>query len=639
MAEQPQRLLDCRHRTFQTDHDFRPAAAMSVVPSSFWAWRRAVLRPRRATRALYMAVLTAAVLFLFARRLPPSSSPPPPPGREIDALRRLINGAGHDALPAVAANKSSFDWAAVPMAYLPPAAVSPLPPPPPEPRLPPVQHDFARESSSQSALRHERRDHVRRVFVDDWQNYRTYAWRRDALNPISATAKDQFSGWAATLVDSLDTLWLMGLRDEFREAVAAVAAIDFGVTTHSSVNIFETNIRYLGGLLAAYDLSGSDVLLAKAVELGNLIYAGFNTPNQMPVDFIHFETAKLGTGLEVESSVVSASPGTLSLEMTRLSQVTGDPKYYDATARVMRVFHDQQNKTKLPGLWPIRVSMRRRDVASGSAFSLGGGADSLFEYLPKMHALLGGQDAMYETMTTDFIKAATAHLLFRPMVPGEQDILIAGNVDVNSDGDALLDPESSHLACFIGGTIALAGRLLGQPEHVDVGAKLAKGCAYAYTSFPSGVMPETYKMVPCEPRTASTCPWNETRWLDQRTGSEVPKGFISARDPRYLLRPEAIESIFILYRITGEQEYQETAWDMFQAVEKATRAKFGHAALRDVTTVFDETTKEDNQEDYMESFWLAETLKYYYLIFSPPDLIDLDEFVLNTEAHPFRRPR
>jgi len=44
------------------------------------------------------------------------------------------------------------------------------------------------------------------------------------------------------------------------------------------------------------------------------------------------------------------------------------------------------------------------------------------------------------------------------------------------------------------------------------------------------------------------------------------------------------------------------------------------------------------QLDEMESFWLAETLKYFYLLFSTPDVISLDDWVLNTEAHPFRRP-
>jgi mannosyl-oligosaccharide alpha-1,2-mannosidase len=71
---------------------------------------------------------------------------------------------------------------------------------------------------------------------------------------------------------------------------------------------------------------------------------------------------------------------------------------------------------------------------------------------------------------------------------------------------------------------------------------------------------------------------------------------------------------------------------MFQAIEKHTQTKYGSAALDDITEL------PPPKSDSMESFWTAETLKYFYLIFSPPDLVSLDEWVLNTEAHPFRRP-
>lgn len=87
-------------------------------------------------------------------------------------------------------------------------------------------------------------------------------------------------------------------------------------------------------------------------------------------------------------------------------------------------------------------------------------------------------------------------------------------------------------------------------------------------------------------------------------------------------RPEAIESVFILYRITGDKSLQDAAWRMFSNVEKITRTKYAHAVINDVRDVHSE------QVDYMESFWLAETLKYYYLTFSEPDLVNLDEYVL-----------
>jgi mannosyl-oligosaccharide alpha-1,2-mannosidase len=72
---------------------------------------------------------------------------------------------------------------------------------------------------------------------------------------------------------------------------------------------------------------------------------------------------------------------------------------------------------------------------------------------------------------------------------------------------------------------------------------------------------------------------------------------------------------------------------MFQAIEKHTKVEFGNAAI------FDVTSKNSPKIDSMESFWTAETLKYFYLIFSPPDTISLDDYVFNTEAHPFKRPK
>lgn len=556
--------------------------------------------PRLRVRFLLAAVATFSFVVFFLRSSP-TVSISNTPGPDFRNLEQFMNH-GRNAKGSM--KKSSFDWSKVPLKHLPPKNPIELPRGAGQ-ALPPVQHVFAPESPSAAKIREARRDQVRQIFKDDWQQYRKYAWKKDAFTPLTAGFRDQFSGWAATLVDSLDTLWIMGLREEFEEAVAAVAEIDFGKSSTRTVNSFETTIRYLGGLLAAYDLSGREVLLAKAIELGDFLYSGFNTEDFMPVDFINFELSKLGTGLNPEGWVVSASPGTLSLEMTRLAQITNNSKYYDVVARLMGHFHRSQNSTLIPGLWPIWISLSSMDFTSRKEFTLGASADSLYEYLPKMYALLGGLEPMYKIMTERFIAAADKHLFFRPMVPGGEDILISGNVDVGENGEKPLDPESEHLTCFIGGAVALGGKLLGRPEHVETGAKLAKGCAYAYHSFASGVMPERYNMVPCEPRRAAQCPWDEKRWEQGKKKrpewkDHLPKGFTTAKDPRYILRPEAIESVFLLHRMTGLQEYQESAWKMFESVTAASKTKNGHAVVRDVTKVFNDETRDKNLDDFTE---------------------------------------
>lgn len=150
--------------------------------------------------------------------------------------------------------------------------------------IPKIQYDFnSKEASDAKTARLARLQSVKDAFVHTWDGYKNYAWMKDEVAPLSGGSRDSFGGWAATLVDSLDTLWIVGLRDDFNKAVAEVGKIDFTTSTEEEINVFETNIRYLGGFLSAYDLSGQHVLLEKAIELGDMIYAAFDTPNRMPV--------------------------------------------------------------------------------------------------------------------------------------------------------------------------------------------------------------------------------------------------------------------------------------------------------------------------------------------------------------------
>ncbi|OAP56682.1 hypothetical protein AYL99_08794 [Fonsecaea erecta] len=416
----------------------------------------------------------------------------------------------------------------------------------------------------------------------------------------------------------------MDLKEEFYEAAAAAARLNWATTPDTSCNMFETNIRYLGGLLAAYDLSQEPTLLRKAVELGDMLYAGFDTPNHMPPFWFDFEKAKAGQ-LAAENHQSSAAVGSFALEFTRLSQITGNPKYYDAIARVTRTFIEHQASTQLPGMWPRLVNARDQTFHD-TTFTLGALADSLYEYLPKMHYLLGGLEPAYEKAYRDSMATAIDHLLFRPMLPNNTDILVAGSATV-AGGNSSLKPEGQHLSCFAGGMFILGGKLLSLSEHVDIGAKLTRGCIYAYNAFPTGIMPEIFKMRACP--SLEACEWD-----GEQVSELLPEGFESVSDRSYKLRPEALESVFILYRTTGDPGLLDAAWQMFQSIQAATETEYGNGAIDDVTV-----TGKPTQRDSMESFWLAETLKYLYLIFSPPDLVSLDDYVLNTEAHPLKRPK
>lgn len=570
------------------------------------------------------------------------------------AKYRFSNPRPLAAKPGEASEKDTrhFRWDLVPFNYPLPVPLAQLPKEAAL-ELPQVQHPFQAESPAKASKRKERQAAVKHSFGRAWSSYRQYAWGHDELAPLSGGYRNGFGGWAASLVDNLDNLWIMGMKSEFEEAVQKAVDIDLGQATIETVNVFETTIRHLGGLLSAYDLSGDKRLLEKAKEFGEMLLRAFDTPNHMPITRWKPQDALKGKQ-EAHNVVLVAEIGSLSMEFTHLSQLSGDMRWYDAVARITRLFEAQQHETHLPGMWPVVINALREDLTEDSFFTLSAMSDSLYEYFPKMHALLGGLEPVYKKLYEGSMGTAIQYNLWRPMTPDNADILISGNVRASNRDRAQLDPQGQHLVCFAGGMFGLGGKLFEKPVHVEIGQKLTDGCIWTYKNMPLGIMPEIFNMVPCE--SGSTCAWDETKWrqeihhrhaesddIDQIIKKlRLPQGFTDLPDRRYILRPEAIESVFLLYRMTGQEYLQEAAWDMFTAIINATETPLANAALSDITLSKEQlaqgNTGGTTQFDSMESFWMAETLKYFYLMFSEPDVISLDEWVFNTEAHPFRRP-
>ncbi|KAK2058397.1 family 47 glycosyl hydrolase [Colletotrichum caudatum] len=571
--------------------------------------------PRRTPRLTLVALLTFAAVILFYNLY----------GFPTPVIVQLESPQSPQL--NVQFRPSSFNWSAAQQFYPVSEPYTPLPTGKPL-RLPRVQHVYGAANPHPEAP--QRQKAVRDAFKKSYDAYKRYAWARDELAPVSAKGRDTLGGWAASLVDSMDTLWIMGFRTEFHAAAGIAAQLDWANTTDTSANIFEITIRYLGGLLSAYDLSGETALLEKARELGDMLYMGFDTPNRIPGFWMNFEDVKKGAQRAGTDDPL-ASPCSLSLEFTRLSQLTGDMKYFDAVKRITRFLDRTQYQSKLPGMWPKSIDFQHERVDGDNGFSLGALAGSLYEYLPKMYTLLGGLDKTYEKMYVASMAIVEQHLLFRPMTEDNVDILFAGDAQVHPDRVDHI-AETQHSSCFAGGMLGLGGKLFAIDSHVELGNRLARGCAWAYDAMPAGVMPEISNMMACF-STMEQCPWDERKW-EQEGDKRLRKGFKNASDPKHILRPEAIESMFLLYRMTGQKDLQDIAWTMFQSVMKSTETEFANSAIADVTVPAGKTEKTDS----MESFWLSATLKYYYLIFSSPDLISLDEYVFNTGAHPFRLP-
>ncbi|CZT44460.1 uncharacterized protein RSE6_04628 [Rhynchosporium secalis] len=208
---------------------------------------------------------------------------------------------------------------------------------------------------------------------------------------------------------------------------------------------------------------------------------------------------------------------------------------------------------------------------------------------------------MYQSALATFSK----RLFFRPSLPQNPDILMSGNIETSIDPN-VIDGQFQHLACFVGGMVALGSRISNSAEELETAAKLTNGCVWGYDNTPSGIMPDFSHIKPCQD--PAQCVW-------EGSGN----GFVSVDDPSYQLRPEAIESVFIMYRLTADPIWMEKGWKMFQAVQKHTKTSIANARVVDVME------KWPKHEDSMESYWLAETLKYFYLLFSKPDLVSLDD--------------
>ncbi|KAF1925657.1 glycoside hydrolase family 47 protein [Didymella exigua CBS 183.55] len=571
------------------------------------------------------------------------------------SFRQLTLGVEFPLPTATSSNrvKGPIRWKEIPPRYTVASTIA-LPTGTP-PAIPRIQHEFGVETQHTKAERLHRQAAVKEAFLHSWNGYKKHAWLQDEVTPVTGGFTNAFGQRGATLVDTLDTLAIMGLDDEFAEAVKAVKGIDFTTSAISRLNVFETTIRYLGGLLGAYDVSEAKhhVLLDKAIELGDMLYAAFDTPNRMPIGRWDWESAAVRKYQQADGQGLSAELGSLTLEFTRLTQLTGDPKYYDAVARITALLSKHQDRTQIPGLFPIHISPAREDFASDSHFTMGGMSDSLYEYLPKQHLLLNGLDPQYQNLFSNAMREAKQHLFFRPLNPQNKDILMSGSARISgATGRTKLDPVAQHLSCFAGGMVALGARVFNRSAELAVARKLVDGCIWAYDSTPSGIMPEQAKLIPC--RGDADCAWQPEKWntavrsagvdeFDRNLDAAdiikqdgLPPGFARISDRRYLLRPEAIESIFIQHRITGDPALADAAWRMFTSIANATRTPIAHSAIADVTLPVGHASQ---KLDQCESFWMAETLKYFYLVFSDPELVSLDHWVFNTEAHPLRRPQ
>lgn len=183
-------------------------------------------------------------------------------------------------------------------------------------------------------------EEVKKEFLHAWKGYSTFAWGHDEYKPISRTFKDWVNGgMGLTIVDSLDTLIIMGLKDEVKKSIDWIRD-HLNFNRNEFVSLFETTIRFLGGLLSAYEMTGEIILLEKATDLGDRLLRGYQTGTGVPYVNINLQTGqKVNPDWNGRNSVLSEF-GTVQLEMRKLSQLTGNPKYREAVERLDKYIHE-----------------------------------------------------------------------------------------------------------------------------------------------------------------------------------------------------------------------------------------------------------------------------------------------------------
>lgn len=427
-----------------------------------------------------------------------------------------------------------------------------------------------------------------------WKNYKAYAWGKDQLRPLTKSYQEWF-GLGLTILDSLDTLLIMGLEEEFKEARDWVAAnLDFSKARY--VSLFETTIRCLGGLLSAFHLSGDEMFLEKAKDLGYRLAGAFNSPSRVPYSDVNLATkAGKQPAWGAESSLAEFT--TIQLEFRDLSRATGIRLFEELAFNVSAHVH---RKGCEDGLCPMFMSPKTGEWQKSSTLTFGARSDTYYEYLLKQWLQTGKKIPWLREDYAQAMKGMESKLV-RFSEPNK--LTFVGELI----GGKTYSPKMDHLACFIAGTLAL-GTTLGFPkEHLDLAKAIGHTCHEMYRN-PTGLGPEIahFNMVP---------------------GKEDL--YVKPLDAHCLLRPEAIEAWFYLRRIGGEQLYADWGWEAFKAIEKFARVPHGYASVNSVKKI------PVQHRDLMETFFLGETLKYLYLLFSDSqEDLPLHQWVFNTEAHP-----
>ena len=415
---------------------------------------------------------------------------------------------------------------------------------------------------------------VRTEFLACWNAYKEYAWGHDELKPLSKG----FYDWDTTVsvyMTPVDAMDALTILGFTDEAAKAREFVARNLSFDHDIYVknFEITIRLLGGLLTNYQLSGDKRLLDLAGDLGERLLPVFNSQTGMPYTYVNLKTGAV-RGPETNPAEI----GTLLIEFGTLSKLTGKPVYYDKAKRALVELYKRRSPIGLVG----SVINVETGAWIDSTSHISGGIDSYYEYLLKCWRLFDDKECgeMWQT-SVDAVNKYLAHDTTTGFWYSQANMFTGRRTGTHYGA----------LDAFLPAVLALSGDL-------DRARRLQESSYKMWNAF--GIEPEE---------------------IDYTT-MKVTQG-------AYPLRPEIIESAYYLYYYTNDSRYLEMGRTFLDSLKHYCKTDAGYAGLTDVRT--------KEKKDKMESFFLAETLKYLYLLFAPRETLDLNASVFNTEAHPVRR--
>ncbi|KAM3728980.1 Endoplasmic reticulum mannosyl-oligosaccharide 1,2-alpha-mannosidase [Dirofilaria immitis] len=425
------------------------------------------------------------------------------------------------------------------------------------------------------------------AFKHAWEGYKKYAWGHDHLKPVTKSYNDWF-GLGLTIVDSLSTAIIMGLDDGKK-------SFHFFVIKNSK--------KAENGLLNRCHLKrivfGDEMFVHRAQDLGSRLAGAYAAPSAIPysdVSLMNREGRQPSWSIDCSLSEIT----TVQLEFRDLSRVTNKSTYEMLAFRTSEHVHNEgcQEYDGLCGMFISPVTGRFKEHTT---ITMGARADSYYEYLLKQWLQTGKTIDWLKNDYNQSIAALEKHLL-RYTKPN--NFAFVGEII----GENVYSPKMDHLACFIAGTLALGSMNGLQAKHLELAKDIGKGCRKMYDT-KTGLGPEIVYFN-----------------VDSSDAQDISIKYLDAHS---LLRPEAIEAWFYLYRATGDKIYQQWGWEAFKAIETYAKLEYGYSSVNNVKRI------PVTHRDMMESFFLAETLKYLYLLFDDDKTdIPLDKYVFNTEGHP-----